>query len=59
MTAGEIIDVQSKIISMQAKVIQSLYETLAQHLTAEEMDGMPETRTVNEIAEMQKQHSKW
>jgi hypothetical protein len=55
MTAGEIIDIQSEIISMQAKAIRDLYELLGQYMSAEEMDGLPEVEAVKDINKMRKE----
>jgi hypothetical protein len=52
VNAGEIIDTQSTIISMQAKVINDLFAALNQYMTVEELDGMTATHTINDIAKL-------
>lgn len=50
MSLTEVVDTQSTVISMQAKVINDLFQVLGQYMAAEELDALPAVRTVNDIA---------
>jgi hypothetical protein len=54
MTTGEIIDTQNTIISMQAKVINELFQLLGQHVDADELDALPTVEVINKVAMMSK-----
>ncbi len=42
MTITEMIGAQSRIISLQSEIIDGLYVLLAQHLSEEDIEGIPE-----------------
>lgn len=46
----EVVEKQSSIISTQAGVIRDLFNLLSQHMTAEELDSLPEVARVNAAA---------
>jgi hypothetical protein len=52
MCIAEVVETQSAIITMQAKVINGLFVLLSNHMTLEEMDHIPEIGLINEAAEL-------
>ena len=50
MSLNEIVDRQSKIISMQSEIINDLFQLLGQHLAADELDNLPAVRKINMAA---------
>ncbi len=50
----EIIENQNAIIRMQSRIIDDLFLLLAQHISAEELDELPEVLKINRAAELKK-----
>ncbi|MBQ9302016.1 hypothetical protein [Butyrivibrio sp.] len=48
----ELIKSQNQVIKEQARVIDSLFLLLMQHISAEELDNIGEVKKINEIAKM-------
>lgn len=46
----EVVEKQSSVISIQAGVIRDLFNLLSQHMTAEELDALPEVGRINTAA---------
>jgi predicted HTH domain antitoxin len=49
-TVSEIVQTQSMIISEQSKTINELFQILAQYLTPEELDSLPQVARINTLA---------
>ncbi len=47
MTITEIVSTQEQIIRLQSEVIDGLFATLSQHISAQELDGLPEIDKIN------------
>lgn len=54
MDTLEIIDTQNHIIKCQSDVINDLFKLLANYMTLEEMDKLPEVSKINHIAALKK-----
>jgi hypothetical protein len=52
MCIAEVVETQSVIITMQAKVINGLFGLLSNYMTLEEMDNIPEIGLINEAANL-------
>ena len=52
MHLSEIVDKQNSIISMQAGIINELFQLLSMHIDAEELDSLPAVSKINEAAEI-------
>lgn len=50
----EIIENQNAIIRMQSRIIDDLFLLLAQHISAKELDELPEVLKINRAAELKK-----
>ena len=50
----EIIENQNAIIRMQSRIIDDLFLLLAQHISADELDELPEVLKINRAAELKK-----
>ena len=50
----EIIENQNAIIRMQSRIIDDLFLLLAQHISAKELDELPEVLKINWAAELKK-----
>lgn len=46
----EIVENQSKVISIQSGVISDLFTLLAQYMSADELDSLPQVDSINEAA---------
>ncbi len=46
----EIVENQSKIISIQSGVISDLFTLLAQYMSADELNSLPQVDSINEAA---------
>ena len=55
MTASEIVDKQNSIISMQAGIINELFQLLSMHIDAEELDSLPAVSKINAVAEIREE----
>lgn len=52
LNAVEIIDSQNAIISIQAGVINELFQLLAQHMDPDELDDLPCIARINQAAQI-------
>lgn len=48
----EVVEKQNAIISIQAGVINELFQLLSQHVAAEELDALPVIARINTAAEI-------
>ena len=48
----EVVEKQSAIISIQAGVINELFQLLSQHVAAEELDALPVIARINTASEI-------
>lgn len=48
----EVVEKQNAIISIQAGVINELFQLLSQHVAAEELDALPVVARINTAAEI-------
>lgn len=48
----EVVENQAAIISIQSGVIKDLFILLGQHMTAEELDALPQVDRINEAARL-------
>ena len=48
----EVVEKQNAIISIQAGVINELFQLLSQHVVAEELDALPVIARINTAAEI-------
>ena len=55
MQLSEIVDRQNSIISMQAGIINDLFQLLSMHIDAEEMDALPVVSKINEAAKIREE----
>ena len=55
MHLSEIVDKQNSIISMQAGIINELFQLLSMHIDAEELDSLPAVSKINEAAEIREE----
>ena len=46
----EIVENQSKVISIQSGVISDLFTLLAQYISADELNSLPQVDSINEAA---------
>nr|DAI86048.1 MAG TPA: hypothetical protein [Caudoviricetes sp.]DAT85469.1 MAG TPA: hypothetical protein [Bacteriophage sp.] len=46
----EIVENQSKVISIQSGVISDLFTLLAQYMSADELNSLPQVDSINEAA---------
>lgn len=46
----EIVENQSKVISIQSGVISDLFTLLAQYMSADELNSLPQVDSINEVA---------
>ena len=52
MSNIELVEIQSKIISMQSEVINELFLELMNHISVEEADKLITVKKINHIAEL-------
>ena len=55
MQLSEIVDRQNSIISMQAGIINDLFQLLSMHIDAEELDSLPVGSKINAAAEIREE----
>lgn len=55
MKLSEIVDKQNSIISMQAGIINELFQLLSMHIDAEELDSLPAVSKINAAAEIREE----
>lgn len=55
MQLSEIVDKQNSIISMQAGIINELFQLLSMHIDAEELDCLPVVSKINAAAEIREE----
>ena len=55
MQLSEIVDKQNSIISMQAGIINELFQLLSMHIDAEELDSLPVVSKINAAAEIREE----
>ena len=55
MQLSEIVDRQNSIISMQAGIINDLFQLLSMHIDAEELDSLPVVGKINMAAEIREE----
>ena len=55
MQLSEIVDKQNSIISMQAGIINELFQLLSMHIDAEELDSLLAVSKINAAAEIREE----
>ena len=52
MTVTEMVGAQNRIISLQSEIIDGLYVLLAQHLSTEDIENIPEVGKIGVAAQL-------